>query len=289
MAPQLSFLDQRRFKVIPSDQIWDYATPNQKKPTISHDATRKTTVQLLFRSGRVFRHVHLPHIARMDRPDWFAGVVRRGRNKLWALVLLVEPGQFIALDNHLNGSTRRERVDQFSVALERWMRSTKAEETRLKRLAALNGDIRRVRELNATGSHTEAEWLWVLHWFGGRCARCGSAEQITKDHIVPIVNGGSQFSTNLQPLCRPCNSWKGARSIDFRDNPFTKTGRVLAVDDISGGSPSRKGQPGHVNGGSPSTPLVDCAAGGGRHRLVEEDQAIAAVRADDGRSGADLS
>lgn len=75
------------------------------------------------------------------------------------------------------------------------------------------------RVKTAPGSHTEAEWKAVVEKFGNRCLRCGASGDdvtLTKDHIDPLANGGSHFASNLQPLCGPCNSWKGDREIDFR-------------------------------------------------------------------------
>lgn len=76
------------------------------------------------------------------------------------------------------------------------------------------------REQSAPGSHTELEWLQLLEECGHRCARCQchvkEVGYLTKDHIEPLVNGGSNFISNIQPLCQRCNSWKGKRTIDFR-------------------------------------------------------------------------
>jgi len=46
---------------------------------------------------------------------------------------------------------------------------------------------------------------------GYQCLHCGSRNDLTVDHIVPVSRGGSDFLSNLQTLCRPCNSRKGAR------------------------------------------------------------------------------
>jgi 5-methylcytosine-specific restriction endonuclease McrA len=84
------------------------------------------------------------------------------------------------------------------------------------KLAALDGRVRRVRELAANGQHTEKEWQDLLDRFGRKCLRCGTLDGLTRDHIQPLISGGSNFIANIQPLCRPCNSWKGVRTIDFR-------------------------------------------------------------------------
>ena len=43
-----------------------------------------------------------------------------------------------------------------------------------------------------------------------RCVECGSYEDLTADHIVSEREGGDTVPGNLQTLCRPCNSKKGA-------------------------------------------------------------------------------
>lgn len=43
------------------------------------------------------------------------------------------------------------------------------------------------------------------------CRLCKSTDHITIDHIIPIANGGINTLSNLQILCKSCNSRKGAR------------------------------------------------------------------------------
>lgn len=44
-----------------------------------------------------------------------------------------------------------------------------------------------------------------------QCQICGTYDEPTVDHIVPVSAGGSDDLDNLQVLCRSCNSRKGAR------------------------------------------------------------------------------
>lgn len=45
---------------------------------------------------------------------------------------------------------------------------------------------------------------------GYRCVRCGSPENITIDHIIPLARGGANKRDNYQTLCGPCNQEKGS-------------------------------------------------------------------------------
>lgn len=71
----------------------------------------------------------------------------------------------------------------------------------------------------AQGSHTKEEWQAILARYGNRCLCCevsGVDVPLTRDHVVPLSKGGTDFASNLQPLCERCNSAKGDQEIDFR-------------------------------------------------------------------------
>jgi 5-methylcytosine-specific restriction endonuclease McrA len=85
------------------------------------------------------------------------------------------------------------------------------------RLRELNGDIRGARLIRNGGAHSEEQWQRLLWIYGQRCLRCDQVTELTRDHVIPVARGGSDDISNIQPLCRSCNSWKGTRTIDFRD------------------------------------------------------------------------
>lgn len=55
---------------------------------------------------------------------------------------------------------------------------------------------------------------------GNKCLRCGSAYNLTIDHIVPLSKGGINYITNYQTLCKSCNLKKGANILDLRKDPL---------------------------------------------------------------------
>lgn len=66
------------------------------------------------------------------------------------------------------------------------------------------------------GRHSEKQWVAMVEYHKWRCVKCGADENIVKDHIIPIYQGGSDGIENIQPLCRSCNSAKGPDSTDLR-------------------------------------------------------------------------
>lgn len=48
------------------------------------------------------------------------------------------------------------------------------------------------------------------------CLRCGTKNNLSIDHIVPLSKGGNNLPGNLQTLCRYCNSKKYNKIIDYR-------------------------------------------------------------------------
>jgi len=82
------------------------------------------------------------------------------------------------------------------------------------RQLSLEGTNRRNARLKgAEGSHTREEWMALVERCGHKCVCCGERKKLTRDHIIPILAGGSDYIANIQPLCRECNSSKGNRRV----------------------------------------------------------------------------
>jgi 5-methylcytosine-specific restriction endonuclease McrA len=65
----------------------------------------------------------------------------------------------------------------------------------------------------------------MLEECGSVCMRpgCGAVEHLTIDHIVALEgpDKGWHTSTNIQILCRSCNSSKGTRTVDYRPRDWS--------------------------------------------------------------------
>lgn len=46
---------------------------------------------------------------------------------------------------------------------------------------------------------------------GYKCLFCGSTDNLAADHIIPKSKGGGNELSNLQTLCKSCNSKKGTK------------------------------------------------------------------------------
>ena len=51
----------------------------------------------------------------------------------------------------------------------------------------------------------------ILRDYKYTCNKCSSKNNLTIDHIHPLSKGGSNNYSNLQVLCKSCNSKKGAK------------------------------------------------------------------------------
>lgn len=81
---------------------------------------------------------------------------------------------------------------------------------------------RRSMLAGAEGSYTPGEWRDLVIRCEHRCVHCRRQEpeiKLTVDHIIPVSKGGSNWISNIQPLCNSCNSKK-------RDKVMTLIGKA---------------------------------------------------------------
>lgn len=74
----------------------------------------------------------------------------------------------------------------------------------------------RTRKSKAGGEYTPQQWQELCEYYGQICLCCRKKRKLTADHVIPVSRGGTSDIANIQPLCKPCNSKKGNKIIDFR-------------------------------------------------------------------------
>lgn len=87
---------------------------------------------------------------------------------------------------------------------------TEAEE----RMLIAQNNIRCLK-LGAYGELVYEQWKLLCDCFGNKCLKCGSADRLSIDHVVPVPEGNNLID-NIQPLCRGCNSGKRGNYTDYR-------------------------------------------------------------------------
>jgi len=86
-------------------------------------------------------------------------------------------------------------------------------------------DRERQRRYRERAKQSDESWLGkrnaVFERDGYRCTYCGEdvANEPHCDHIVPLLQGGSNDLQNLTTACRRCNSSKAGRSLEEWGGP----------------------------------------------------------------------
>ena len=82
---------------------------------------------------------------------------------------------------------------------------------------AKRAEYKRARNIRLRGNGviiTPDELFCLRARYGKRCAICQDKGALTIDHIIPLKAGGRHEARNIQFLCHPCNSSKGARPME---------------------------------------------------------------------------
>lgn len=105
----------------------------------------------------------------------------------------------------------RYREDPEWVARERKRKVEEYRQHPERRIASWSG--RRAREKGAEGKFTTADIMFLLESQKWKCVYCfvSLRDGYEVDHIMPIAKGGTEWPSNLQCLCRPCNRRKSAK------------------------------------------------------------------------------
>jgi 5-methylcytosine-specific restriction endonuclease McrA len=83
---------------------------------------------------------------------------------------------------------------------------------------------RRARKRKSGETFTAWQWFELCNHYGWKCLCCGNTiivlqllgDTLTPDHVIPLSKDGPNNISNIQPLCKSCNSKKGTKCTDYR-------------------------------------------------------------------------
>ena len=76
----------------------------------------------------------------------------------------------------------------------------------------------RAAKLGVLGTISASDVAEVFSEAGNKCLRCGKKKSLSLDHVFPVSKGGFNVRSNLQCLCRSCNTMKMTNETDYRIN-----------------------------------------------------------------------
>lgn len=127
------------------------------------------------------------------------------------------PGK--ARENYLNN--REKRLAQANERYRSMTPGQREEHNRKRRerharQPEVRNRVERVRDHNkrAHGSLTKDVWGEVCRRYADTCIYCGSKENITIEHLLPVSRGGTNDASNLAPACLGCNSSKRNKTYE---------------------------------------------------------------------------
>ena len=122
--------------------------------------------------------------------------------------------EYIKKQYELNQKWQEQHKEQIRINSKNWRKKN------IKKIL-LNNKNRQLELRGVKGIYTLEEWENLKKQFNYKCAICGIDEKeikikwkntnfdcLTKDHIIPISKGGTNYISNIRPVCISCNSEK---------------------------------------------------------------------------------
>lgn len=118
---------------------------------------------------------------------------------------------------------QREKIRLAKIGIPKTLEENlKNREGQIKRYLKINPDYkvatRNRRIIDNGGFHSNKEWGEMKLKYDFICPRCKKSEpeiKLTRDHIIPLLLGGKNDITNIQPLCKQCNCEKHTQTIKY--------------------------------------------------------------------------
>lgn len=125
-------------------------------------------------------------------------------------------GKYFSGDKHWNfqhGRGKNYTLEQH----QQWYQNHKLKSGNVVKINESNRRVK-LKKRKVEGSHTVEEWNALLEKHEYRCFYCKELmtleegkRRITRDHVIPIEKGGTDFIENIVPACKSCNGKKGSK------------------------------------------------------------------------------
>jgi 5-methylcytosine-specific restriction endonuclease McrA len=150
-----------------------------------------------------------PEKHRQRRREWYSKPENQEKAKVTRRLYEAKLGDVIAQKNRQNAKRYRTMFpEKAKQAIDNWWDKNPGRKKTYHR-------NRRARKRGNGGTHTANDINDILKLQKGKCAYCkarlGKSNERHVDHIIPLIEGGTNDRRNLQILCRPCNLEKGRR------------------------------------------------------------------------------
>jgi 5-methylcytosine-specific restriction endonuclease McrA len=121
---------------------------------------------------------------------------------------------------------RKTHPEQNREQSRRWRKNNPEKIKEINRIYSKNNrqyrnflQVQRIKRQRLVGKFTFNEWIKIKKTYNYTCLCCLKKEpeiKLTQDHVIPLIKKGLNIASNIQPLCRSCNSKKGTQIIDYR-------------------------------------------------------------------------
>lgn len=98
----------------------------------------------------------------------------------------------------------------------------------------LNNTKHRTGEID---TYTLDDWRDAMLFFRGACSYCGKKQsrrlRLTRDHVVPVSQGGTTTRRDIIPACNSCNSSKADKDMEawYRTRKFFDEKKLQDIKD----------------------------------------------------------
>lgn len=137
---------------------------------------------------------------------------RRGTLKSWCKSCCRIERRIYQMKYRANNPKYRKKETE---RMRKWRADNLSTDRKRNRIRQQN---RRARKRKNGGIVTIEEWKALCNHYGNVCLACGKPE-VTIDHVIPVSRGGMNDISNIQPLCKSCNTTKSNRIVDYRPRP----------------------------------------------------------------------